>query len=173
MLGSRLAAQLWQTSIYTNKACRAVGAPVCVFGAEALLLSFVSVHSGVCCVWLHEEHKCNCCGVQAAGPCVGGRSRTSEAWPGAAATWDGRTKVGERRFTPFVHANGHVVSKEDGPRPSLLSQGQTRRHEPWVPLEQMLQPRPGPVSFTLQIPQSSTVDDGAAQSEFNKIQMTD
>lgn len=72
MLGSRLAAQLWQTSIYTNKACRAVGTPVCVFGAEELLLSFVSVHSGVCCLCLREEHECNCFGVKGAGACVGG-----------------------------------------------------------------------------------------------------
>lgn len=39
MLGSRLAAQLWQTSVYTNKACRAVGAPVCFWcrGASAFI----------------------------------------------------------------------------------------------------------------------------------------
>lgn len=39
MLGSRLAAQLWRTSVYTNKACRAVGAPVCFWcrGASAFI----------------------------------------------------------------------------------------------------------------------------------------
>lgn len=107
---------------------------LCVFGAEALLLSFVSVHSGVRCLCLCKEHECNCCGVKGAGVCEGGSSCFSFLRA------DRRTKEGEWRMAPSVDATGHAVSREDRPRPSLLTQGQTRRHEPWVPLKQMFQP---------------------------------
>lgn len=49
-----------------------------VFGAEVLLLSFVSVHNDMCCLCLREEHECNCCRVKGVGVCEGGSSCVSE-----------------------------------------------------------------------------------------------
>lgn len=161
MLGSRLAVQLWQTSVYTNKACRAVGAPVCVFGAEALLLSFVSVHNGVCRLCLREEHECNCCRGEGGSRCV------SEGWPCAAAKWGGHTKGGEWSIASFVDAMGEAVSREDWLWPRLLTQGQMRARG-----SSETDVTASACARLLYTP-NPTEPHRRAKSESNKIQMTD
>lgn len=155
MLGSRLAAQLWQTSVYTNKACRAVGAPVCFWCRGASAFICISAQACAACACARNVN------VIVAGRRVPWRAGEQLCFRGLTLRCSHVRRMDKGRLAEHRTATGDVVSREDGPRPSLLMQGQTGRCEPWVPLKQMLQPRPAPVSFTPQIPQSSA----AAQSQ--------
>lgn len=70
MLGSRLAAQLWQTSVYTNKACRAVGAPVCFWCRGASAFICISAQACAACACARNGNV-NCRGTKGGVACGG------------------------------------------------------------------------------------------------------